>query len=145
MGMRYFWGVLNSAAVVIAVRGGYLSLDAEKLRRTNPDAVLCLIILLVTPIFAILSVGYSLRRWSTAPLRRPSWDRTPFKWWRDPLQSLFVLTFVMIATAIGSAIRKPMYGSVGFWTVGVYSCFGIGLCLGQILVYRIYRPSIAPN
>jgi hypothetical protein len=39
MGMRYLWRALNSIAVALSFRGGYVSLDAERLRRTNPDAV----------------------------------------------------------------------------------------------------------
>ena len=29
-----------------------------------------------------------------------------------------------------------------FWTVAVYVCFALGLLVGQILVYRIYRENI---
>ncbi len=145
MRIRHFWGVLNSLVLALALWGGYASLNLDQLRYKNTDAAACLTILLVMPGFAILSVGYSLKRWSTSPLKRPSWNRNPFNWWRDPLQSLFVSTCVFVATAIGSAIRKPIYGSVGFWTMGVYACFGIGLSLGQFLVYRIYRHRIAAN
>jgi hypothetical protein len=65
-------------------------MTADRLRHTNPDPILCLIILLVMPLFAIGSVMYSIVRWKTAPLSRPSWNRNPFDWWHDPLQSLFV-------------------------------------------------------
>jgi hypothetical protein len=141
--MRYLWDVLNSVAAALAFRGGYVSLNPETLRHTNPDLAACLSILLVMPVFAILSVGYSLRRCKTDRLRRPSLDRNPFNWWRDPLQGLFISTLIMAATAIGSAFHRPPFGSVGFWTLGVYVCFAIGLFVGQILVYRIYRQRIA--
>lgn len=140
--MKYFWTILNSIAVVLALRGGYAALNPEKLRGTNPEPVLCLILLLGVPIFAILSVGYSLRRSKTNMLARPSWARNPFNWWGDPLQSLFVATCIMGATALGSAVQHPAFGSVGFWMLGVYSCIAIGLLVGQILVYRIYRQRI---
>ncbi len=48
----------------------------------------------------------------------------------------------MVSTAIGSALRRPTIGSVGFWTLAVYVCFALGLLVGQILVYRIYRENI---
>jgi len=48
----------------------------------------------------------------------------------------------MAAMAIGSALRRPTIGSVGFWTSCVYFCFAIGLLVGQVLVYWIYREHI---
>lgn len=142
--MRYFWIILNSIAVLLALRGGYASLTPDRLRHTNPDPVVCFIVLLGMPVFAILSVGYALRRSKTDPLPRPSWSRNPFNWWGDPLQSLFVATCIMGATALGSAVQHPAFGSVGFWTLGVYCSFTIGLLVGQVLVYRIFRQRIAP-
>ena len=66
----------------------------------------------------------------------------PLNWWGDPLQSLFISTCIMGSTAIGSALRHPTIGSIGFWTLAVYVCFALGLLVGQILVYRIYRENI---
>ena len=143
--MKYFWIVLNSALVALSVWGGYSSMTPERLRRTNPDEVLCLIVLLIVPVFALGIVGYSISRRKVDRLSRPRWNRNPFNWWGDPLQSLFISTCSMGAAAIGSAIERPTFGSVGFWTLGVYSCFVIGLLVGQILVYRIYRQRIASN
>src|SRR5256885_15724323 len=112
--MKYFWIAFNSIGVASALWGGYISMAPETLPRTNPDAVVCLINLLVMPIFAILSVGYSLRRWKTGPLRRPSWNRNPLNWWGDPLQSLFVTTCVMGATAIGVLCDGPRLDQLVF-------------------------------
>jgi hypothetical protein len=72
----------------------------------------------------------------------PHIEQNPFNWWHDPLQSLFISTCIAISTAIGSALRHPSLGSVGFWTVAFYSCIALGLLVGQILVYRIYRENI---
>jgi uncharacterized membrane protein YdcZ (DUF606 family) len=143
--MKYFWIFLNSIAMVLAFTGGYASLAPDRLSHTNPDPFVCLAILLGVPVFSILSVAYSLRRSKREPLSRPSWSRNPFNWWGDPLQSLFVFTCIMGATALGSAFQRPPFGSVGFWTLGVYSSFTIGLLAGQILVYRIYRQRIASS
>jgi hypothetical protein len=49
----------------------------------------------------------------------------------------------MSAMATGSSVQHPAFGSIGFWTLGVYACIAIGLLVGQILVYRIYRQRIA--
>jgi hypothetical protein len=143
MRMKYFWLVLNTALVVLAFRGGYVSMNPDRLRHTNPDATLCLIAVLITPPFTVGCVAYSIRRWKTDPLFRPSWSRNPFNWWGDPLQALFVYTWVMVAVTLGSGVQHPSFGSVGFWTLGVYSSVAIGLVAGQILVYRIYRQHIA--
>jgi|SRR5215469_9421527 len=143
--MRYFWIIFNLTLVALAFLGGYNSMAPHRLRHTNPDSIACLSILLTMPLFAVWSVTYSIRRWKAEPLVRPSWSRNPLNWSRDPLQSLFVTTCIMAAMAIGGVVRYPALGSVGFWTLGVYCCFAIGLMVGQILVYRIYRQHIAPN
>ena len=140
--MKNIWCVINIALVALALPGGYNSLSPEKLRHANPDAILCGLILLVMPLFAIGSVSYSIRRWNHNRLARPSLSRNPLNWWRDPLQSLFISTCIMASTAVGSALRHPTIGSVGFWTLAVYACFALGLLVGQILVYWIYRENI---
>ena len=144
--MKRIWYIVNVGLVTLGLREGYISLQTERLRHTNPDAIACVSILVMMPLFALWSVYYSVRRWKGGNrLSRPSWDRNPLNWWGDPLQSLFILTCIMAATAIGSALRRPTIGSVAFWTFGMYVCFTIGLILGQALVYRIYREQIAPS
>ena len=144
--MKQIWYIVNVGLVTLGLRGGYVSLEPERLRHTNPDLILCVIILVMMPLFALGSVGYSVRRWKGANrLSRPSWDRNPLNWWGDPLQSLFISTCIIATTAIGSALRRPAVGSVAFWTFGMYVCFAIGLIVGQALVYRIYREQIASS
>lgn len=146
MGTRHLWIILNSVLIALAIRGGYVSLSPERLRHANPEPILCLIIPLVVTLFSILAVAYSVRRWkSSDPLLRPSLTRNPLNWWGDPLQSLFISMCAFIAAAVGAALRRPSFGSVGFWALGVYACFGIGLFVGQALVYRIYRQHIASS
>ena len=145
LNMRYFWVMVNSALIALAVRGGYVLLTPDRLQHTNPGPLLCLVILLITPPFAVLIVAYSIRRRKSNPLLRPSWSRNPLNWWRDPLQALFISTSIMTAMTIGAAVRRPTFGSVAFWTLGVYVCFAVGLFVGQVLVYRIYRQRIASN
>ena len=140
--MKNIWYVINFALITLALPGGYNSLSPEKLRNKNPDLILCGSILLVTPLFALLSVNYSIRRWNHNKLARPSWGRNSLNWWHDPLQSLFISTCAMAFMAIGGALRHPTVGSVGFWTVATYTSFALGLFVGQILVYRIYRENI---
>jgi hypothetical protein len=140
--MKNIWYVVNIALVILAFPGGYNSLSPEKLLNKNPDAIFCGAILLTTPLFAIWSVQYSIQRWNQRKLARPTLSRNPFNWWHDPLQSLFISTCIGISSAIGSALRHPSLGSVGFWMVAFYTSFALGLLVGQILVYRIYRENI---
>ena len=140
--MKSIWCVINIALITLALPGGYNELSPEKLHNKNPDAIFCGAILLVTPLFALLSVGYSVRRWNHTKLARPSLGRNPLNWRRDPLQSLFISTCIVSATAIGGALRYPKIGSVGFWMVAASICFALGLLIGQFLVYRIYRENI---
>ena len=140
--MKNVWYAINLALVALALPGGYESMAPEKLRHANPDVIFCSLILVITPLFAIASVGYSIRRWNHARLARPSLNRNPLNWWHDPLQSLFISTCVMASAAVGSAFRRPTIGSVGFWLLASYVCFAIGLLVGQILVYRVYRQNI---
>lgn len=143
--MKYLWVIINLVLVALALRGGYVSLSPEELSHTNPGPIVCLIILLITPVFAMLMVSYSVQHRKSGPLRRASWDRNPLNWWRDPLQSLFISTCVVTALALGSSVRWPTFGSTGFWAMGVYASFAIGLFIGQILVYRVHRQSITSS
>ena len=142
--MKRFWLVINIGLAVSGAFGGYRSMDPERLMHANPDAVLCGILLVVLPLFSLGAVYYSIRR-SRNPviphpyvLRRPSWDRNPANWWDDPLQSLFMSTCFLTATAVGAALRWPKVGSVGFWLVGVYFSIAVGLAFGQLLVRCVF-------
>src|SRR5208282_403452 len=105
--MKTFWCVINIMLVALALRGGYNSLSPENLRNKNPGLIFCSLILLVTPVFAVWSVNYSIRRWNQRRVDRPSLNRNPLNWWRDPLQSLFISACVMVSMAIGGAVRYP--------------------------------------
>jgi hypothetical protein len=139
--IKVIWYVVNISLVALGLREGYISTAPEQLRRMNPDAVLCGILLVGTPFFALGCVNYSVRRWNVERLRRPSLDRNPLNWWFDPLQSLFISTCSVAAMAIGGLVHRPT-GSVAFWTVATYFCITLGLVIGQILVYRLYRNQV---
>ena len=137
-----FWMILNISFVVLAMWGGYGSLASERLKHTNPDGILCLIILVGMSLFSIGTVFYSVKSCKCESLQTPTWNRNPFNWWYDPLQSLFMSTWIMSAMALGSMIRMPAYGSIGFWTFGVYFCWAAGTAMGQFFVYKIFRNRI---
>ena len=136
--MKNIWYVINIVLVVLALRGGYVAGAPDRLRHANPDAVSCGIILVITPMFALWCVNYSIRRWNNERLRRPSFSRNPLNWRHDPLQSLFIATCVFGAGSIGGAAHRPSINSSEFWMVGVQLCFAVGLLIGQVLIYRTY-------
>jgi hypothetical protein len=146
--VRRIWFIGNTALVVLALWGGYRLTAPEALRRANPDPILCGILLVIVPFFALGTVHYSKYHWNQAnqilarpfKLRRPSWGRSPTNWWGDPLQSLFISTRYMAGMAVGAAVRRPAIGSVGFWMLGTFCSVATGLAIGQLLVHRVYRP-----
>jgi hypothetical protein len=140
--MKNIWYVVNIALVGFALLFGYYSSSPENLRHANPDAISCGAVLLTMPVFAIFSVHYSMRRWTHGRLARPSLSRKIGNWKQDPLQRLFLAMGGAAFMAIGAALRRPTIGSVGFWMLALYVCAALGLLVGQILVYRIYRENI---
>ena len=48
----------------------------------------------------------------------------------------------MTSMALGGVLRRPTISSVGFWMVGSYVSIAVGLVVGHILVYYIYRAQI---
>lgn len=139
------WKIINIATVAFSLWGGYATLDPKRLAHTNPDFILCLIILGVIPLFSIGTVYYSVKECKCDSLRTPSWDRNPYNWWYDPLQALFMMRWIMSGMALGSMIRLPTYGSIGFSTFGVYFCTAVGATIGQFFVYRIFHSRITRN
>ena len=70
----------------------YIALVWYFARPNQAPAIFWGLILVTTPLFALLTVNYSVRRvrrCNVDKLRRPSFDRDPLNWWFDPLQSLF--------------------------------------------------------
>jgi tellurite resistance protein TehA-like permease len=141
--MKHVWRIVNIALVALALWGGYNSTSPERLRHTDPDAILCLILLVIVPLFTLFSVYYSIQHAKCETLRRPSWDRNAINWWYDPLQSLFIFTCIMSAMAVGSVFRLPAVGWAGLWTFAMFCCIAVGLTIGQFIAYRIFRKYIA--
>ncbi len=136
------WRILNISAVIFSIWGGYVSLSPDRLRNTNPDIIFCSITLVTLSLFTIFSVYYAVNYKNCETLRRPSLDRNSANWWYDPLQSLFMSTLIMAGAGIGSILRFPEWGSIGFWTLGFYWCAVAGFMIGQFFVYIIFRDRI---
>lgn len=135
------WIIFNVMLVTLSVWTGYAEMSPTRLDRTNPDIVLCIAVLVGALTLAIGTVHLAKVR----HLRRPKWDRLPFNWWTDPLQALFVVTWCSLGCVIGSLFRVGGSGAIGIWTVVVFSSVFIGLLIGQVLAYRLYRNRIGDS
>ena len=139
--MKNFWYFANIGYLTLGLWCGYYSTAPGRLQHVIPDPTMWFVILIITPFFAIGAVYCSIRCWVNM-LPRPSWSRNSINWWQDPLQSLLMSTCTTAMMAMGAALRRPAKGSVGFWMLGVYCSVAMGLALGQLVVYRIYRRHI---
>ena len=96
-------------------------------------------------LFALGTVFYSIQSKKCETFQRPTWTRNPINWWYDPLQSLFISNFISAGMAIGSALRLSKGTETGFWLFISYCCMAIGLLIGQLLVYRVFRARIVKS
>jgi hypothetical protein len=111
----------------------------ETLVHANPDAVFCSVVFVTMIFFTFATVWYSLRGDRQTTLRRPSWHRVSIDWSRDPLQCLFSSCIFMGAAVIGAAFRLPGTSQTGFWMFMFFVCMFVGLLIGQLAVYVVYR------
>ena len=68
--------------------------------------------------------------------RRPSLDRHPFGWWRDPLQAgrvTLVATALWSAGAVCALPRADHRGTMIFWVLVAWSA---GMFIGERIVFR---------
>jgi hypothetical protein len=132
------WLSANIALVLASIWAGYNEMSPGRLQHTNPDAIFCLCVLVVMSLFAVGTLHLS----KTARFRRPSLNRFSLNWSGDPLQALFLSTLVCLGLVVGSLTRVLNSGAVGFWTVAFNCSLFIGLVVGQLVAYRLYRGRI---
>lgn len=140
--MNQVWPAFNTVLLVLGFLGGYTSTAPTNIRDTNPDAVLCLLVIAAVPIVILGGTYYATARLGVTELRLPSWTRNALLFWYDPLQFLFIATLVCLAATIGSGLRMWLTGWAGFWTFGLYGSMVIGLLIARVLAYRIFRSRI---
>lgn len=142
--MPRVWVTLNLLLIGLSVWTGYSEMAPARLARTNPDAVFCTLVLLVLALSSLGSVWYSLRYTNGARLPHPSFQRFSIDWWRDPLQCLFLSWLFVGSMAVGAAFRLPSDSPTAFWTFMFFGCMFLGLLIGQLSVYALYRRHIQP-
>jgi hypothetical protein len=139
--MKYLWIAVNTLSVPLAVWTGYSRTAPAKLVHANPDAIFCLVTLLIMPLFVLGTLWQAARHCDV--FRRPSFRRFPLNLWYDPLEFFFVGTFTTVAMAIGATLHWPRPGSVGYWMTLFFWCIFAGWIVGQLIGYTVFRDRIA--
>jgi hypothetical protein len=136
------WSILTFVLIGVSLWTGYSEMEPENLRHANPDAIFCTVVLIGMIAFSLGSVSYSVSGAKQTTLRRPSWRRFSIDWWRDPLQLLFESSCFTAAMAVGAAFRLRGTTETGFWMFMFFLCMFLGLLIGQLTVYAVYRERI---
>jgi hypothetical protein len=141
--MKLFLAALNVVSIGLSVGIGYTEMEPERLSQANPDAVFFTSVLLTMIFFPVATVWYSIRHEKQTTLRRPSWRRWSIDWWRDPLQSLFSASWFTGAMVVGAALRLRGTSQTGFWMFMFFVAMFLGLLIGQVVAYLVFREHIA--
>ena len=135
---RRIWMIFNAVIILLSVWTGFQEVGSTQLQQMNPDAIACILILVIMPIFTIGTLSLSKNDTFT----RPSWSRPPSNWRRDPFQALFLATWCCLGLFVGAVFRIACIGGVGFWVVAAFGSMFLGLLIGQLLAFCIYRSRI---
>jgi len=141
--MKIFWAAFNVLFIGLSVLTGYYEMGPQQLSKANPDAIFCTSVLLIMIFFSVATVGYSIHGEKQSSLRRPSWRRWSIDWWHDPLQSLFSASWFTGAMVVGAALRLRGTSQTGFWMFMFFASMFLGLLIGQVIAYVVYREHIA--
>jgi hypothetical protein len=140
--MKLFWAAFNVLLIGLSVLMGYYEMEPQQLSKANPDAVFCTSVLLSAIFFSIATVAYSIHGEKQSSLRRPSWRRWSIDWWHDPLQCLFSASWFTGAMVVGAALHLRGTSETGFWMFMFFASMLLGLLIGQMIAYAVYRKHI---
>lgn len=128
------WLFVNIALFVLAIWTGYSETTAAQLKSQDRPIALC-----AAAAFgmALLAVGAPYFARSDG-LQRPTLNRNPFCWWSDPLQAVFVSTFVCFGLLAGSILSLFVASRAAIWMVPVFGSMLLGLIAGQVIAYQLY-------
>jgi membrane protein DedA with SNARE-associated domain len=126
------WAFLNGALLIASIWVGYGELDPTRVRASNAEAILCILLIVLLPILLLSWVHFSRQQY-----RRPAWNRSPL-YWRDPFQALFLSSRYFLAMFAGGLVRVHESGARGFWLAAAFGSMGLGLLIGEQIVYRMY-------
>jgi hypothetical protein len=139
--MQRAWKLVYLAGAFLSVATGFLGLSAERTAKTNVDWVFITIGFVATCGFPLAAVAYS-RRIGVERFRRPSLDRSPLGWWRDPLQPLRVTLVSTALCFLGAGFALPKADHKGVMIFCFYAVAAAGLFVGERLAYWVHSKRI---
>jgi hypothetical protein len=74
--------------------------------------------------------------------RLPSWGRNPFRDVADPLQALVIGLIALLAGTVAATLRFVFGSTLGLGAILFLWSWDVGLLLGALLAYALYRPRI---
>lgn len=137
---RHGWTIVNVFLILIGFWVGFSRMAPERLAATNPDLFFSVALLVVVPVFVLGRLWLAAK--AGVAFARPSFHRSPLLFRSDPLQFLFIGTFILLTSAIGSTLRLAGSGTIGFWTVVSQWSLLASWLLGELAGYVIYKERI---
>ena len=151
--MKQFWRVLNISLVVFCAWSGYWGVAPERLHNRGfigsgvpmgpdypPISFSSVVVFVMFGIYSFVTFRRAYRKGSI--FRLPSWDRNPFRELGDPLQALVIPLIALLACTVAATLRFLFGSSLGLGAILFLWAWDIGLLLGALFAYVIYRPRI---
>jgi len=151
--MKHFWRAINVSLVVFCAWSGYWAVAPERaydrgfirsVVPVGPDyAPIGFSTVIVSVMFAVYSFMTFRRAYrKDISFRFPSWDRNPFRDLGDPLQALVIQLTALLAGTVAATLRFLFGSTLGVGAIVFLWSWDIGLLLGALIAYVIYRPRI---
>jgi hypothetical protein len=151
--MKHLWRALNVSLVAFCAWSGYWAVAPERaydrgfirsVVPVGPDyppiTFSCLVIFLMFGIYSFVTFRRACHKGSS--FRLPSWDRNPFRDVGDPLQALVIGLTALLAGTIAATLRFLFGSSLGLGAIVFLWSWDIGILLGALIAYLLYRPRI---
>lgn len=140
--MKYAGVILNAIFIAFVGYGGYEATSPERLGGNNPEWILVPIVVVLTPLAVIGLVADAIYGAQCERLRPASWRRFSLSWRRDPLQVVNLCIVAGTAACFGAGLHLSSRDAVGVWMFAIYVAMLIGLILGRLISYTVFRSRI---
>jgi len=151
--MKHFWRAMNVSLIVFCAWSGYWAVAPERLNDhgfirsvvpVGPNyAPISFSSAVVFVMFGISSfVAFRRACLKGSSFYLPSWDRNPFREVGDPLQALVISLIGLVSGTVAATLRFLFGSSLGLGAILFLCAWDIGLLLGAVIGYVIYRPRI---
>ena len=151
--MKHFWRVLNTALLIFCAWTGYWTVAPERVNDRGfirsdipvgpdypPITFSCLAIFLMLGIFSFVTFRRACRKGSS--FRWPGWDRNPFRELSDPIQALVIPLIALLTGTVVATLRFLFGPTLGAGAIIFLWSWDIGIVVGALIAYAIYRPRI---